>query len=149
MFKFLTKLSNEKLRNWKLSIKLNLLLIAKLIYFSNSFGITFTLTLNLPSFCIIRWESYFFRLWNSIESLWFKIDIAISMCKTSIFSSDMTMISYFNITINIIIIANPTFSRVLKIFIIFSGHHKFFVKMFFFVTSLQYLLPSIILLIKL
>ena len=55
--KFLTKLSNEDLRNWKLSIKLNLLLILRLIYFYNPFGMTFILRLNLPSSCIIRCES--------------------------------------------------------------------------------------------
>ena len=46
--------------------------------------------------------------------------------------SDMTMISYFNITINISIITDLIFSRVLKIFIIFFSHHKFFVKMCFY-----------------
>ena len=43
----------------------------------------------------------------------------------------MTMISYFNIIINVIITLNPPFSRVLKIFIMIFSHHKFFVKMFF------------------
>ena len=37
------------------------------------------------------------------------------MRRASIFSSDMTMISYFNIIISMIIITYPTFSRVLKI----------------------------------
>ena len=32
-----TKLSSEEPRNWKLSIRFNLLLIEKLIYFSNLF----------------------------------------------------------------------------------------------------------------
>ena len=41
------------------------------------------------------------------------------------------MISYFNITINISIITDPSFNRFLKISIIFLSHHKFFVKMFF------------------
>ena len=61
----------------------------------------------------------------------FKIDITISECRASIFSSDMTMIFYFNIIINIIIIADPTFNRVLKIFIVLCSHRKFFVKMLF------------------
>ena len=41
--KFLAKLSNEELWNWKLSIKLSLLLTQNLIYFSNPFGMTFIL----------------------------------------------------------------------------------------------------------
>ena len=53
------------------------------------------------------------------------------MCRTFILSSDMTVISYFNITINIIIITDPTFIRVLKILMIFFSHHKFFAKRFF------------------
>ena len=108
------------------------MLILKLIYFSNSFGITFTLRLNLPTFCTAKCESCFFRLWNMTGILWFNLTlITIYMCRSSIFSSDMTMISYFNININISIITDPTFSRVLKIFIIFFSHHKFSVKMFF------------------
>ena len=53
--KFLTRLSNEELRNWKLTIKRNLLLILNLIYFSNPFVMTFILRLNLPR--MIRCES--------------------------------------------------------------------------------------------
>ena len=52
------------------------------------------------------------------------------MSKGSIFSSDMTMISFFNIVINQIIFLYPTFSRVFKVFIIFFSRHKFFVKFF-------------------
>ena len=52
--KFLTTLSNEELRNWKLSIKLNLLLMVKIMYFSIPFGITFTLKLSLSNSCVIR-----------------------------------------------------------------------------------------------
>ena len=50
-------------------------------------------------------------------------------CRTSIFSSDIKMISYFNIIINIIM--DPALSRVPIIFIVFFSHHKFFVKIFF------------------
>ena len=57
LLKFLIKISNEELRNQKLLIKLNLLLMLKLIYFSNPFRMTFILRLNLPSSWIIRWES--------------------------------------------------------------------------------------------
>ena len=60
----------------------------------------------------------------------------------------MTIISYFNITINKIIITVSTFSRVVKIFIALVSHHKFLLKCFF-ITSVQYLLPSTMLLIKL
>ena len=55
LFNFLTKLSNEELRNWKLLKKLNLLIV-KLIYFYNLFCITFILRLNLPNSSIIRLE---------------------------------------------------------------------------------------------
>ena len=81
-------------------------------------------------------------------TLKFKIDIRFSMCRASIFSSDIAMISNLNILINIIIITDLTFITVLKIFMVFFTHHKFFVN-FFFITSLQYLFSSIILLIKL
>ena len=42
------------------------------------------------------------------------------------------MIYYFNIKLNKSIITNPTFCRVLKIFIIFFSHNKFFIKMLFY-----------------
>ena len=45
LIKFLTKLSDQELRNWKLAIKLNLLLMVKHINFSNPFSITFILRL--------------------------------------------------------------------------------------------------------
>ena len=45
LLKVLTKLSDEELRNWKLAIKLNLLLMVKHINFSNPFSITFILRL--------------------------------------------------------------------------------------------------------
>ena len=57
-------LINEELKNSKLSIKIHLILILKLTYFSNAFNVTFTLKLNLPSSCIIRCESEFVSLWN-------------------------------------------------------------------------------------
>ena len=135
MTKFVTKLSNEKLRNWKLPIKLSLLIV-KPMYFSNLFGLTFILRLNLPRSCIIRWESYFFRLWNTTEIF------TISIGRVSIFFSNMTMILYFNIIINIIIITDPTFSRVLKILIVFLSHHKFFVKMFFYLLTATFITRS-------
>ena len=69
LFKFLTKQSTEELRHWMLSIKLKLLLIVRIIYFSDQSGITFILRLNLPSSCIMRWESYLFRFWITTEVL--------------------------------------------------------------------------------
>ena len=57
------------------------------------------------------------------------------MSRISIFPSDMTMVSYFNIMINIIIVADPTFSTVIKIVIVFFSYHKL---KHFFITSLQY-----------
>ena len=98
-----------------------------LFQFCNPFGTKFILRLNLLSICIIKCESYFFTLWNKV----FDIDITISMRRASIFSSDMTMIFYCNITINIVIITGPTFSGVLKILIIIFSYYKFYVKMFF------------------
>ena len=71
--KFLTKLSNEKLRNWKLSIKLSLFLTLKLIYFSNPFSMIIILRLNFLNSCIIRCESYIFRLSNTTGILWFNL----------------------------------------------------------------------------
>ena len=62
------------------------------------------------------------------------------MCRASIFSSDNAMISYFNTSINIIIITDPTFSRILTTFIVFFSHRKFFAKMFFhhFITMFTF-----------
>ena len=51
---FLTKLSYEELRNRKLSIKPDLILMVKLIKCSNPFSKTIILRLNLPSSCITR-----------------------------------------------------------------------------------------------
>ena len=75
----------------------------------------------------------FFRLWNLTGILWFNLthDTTTPMWKASRFSCDMTMISYFNISINISIITNPTFPKVLKIYKIFCSHYKFLVKIFF------------------
>ena len=57
--------------------------------------------------------------------------MAISVCRAPILFIDMAKISYFNITLSIKIIQNPTFSRFFKIYIIFYNHHKFFVKVSF------------------
>ena len=95
---------------------------------------TFVLRLNLSSSCIIRCESKLFMLLNTAGILRFNltlIDNTTSMCRTSIFFSEVTLITYFNINIKIIIITDLKFNRVFKIFIIFFSHHKFFVKMFF------------------
>ena len=57
MLKFFTKLSTEELKNWKLSIDINVFLTIKLICFSNWFGIIFNsfgIRLYLPSSCIIQ-----------------------------------------------------------------------------------------------
>ena len=64
---FLSKLSNVKFRNWKL----NLLLILNLIYFSSPFGMAFYLRLSLLSYCIIRYEFYFFKVVKYDRDLWF------------------------------------------------------------------------------
>ena len=119
--------------------------------FSNSFSLTFVLRLNMPTSCITNGNHNFLSCVKNDRNfmIYFKIDITISMCRTCIFSGDMTKMSSFNIIIDIVIITNPTFSRVLKVFISFFSHHKFFVKMFFFITNSQYLLSSTILLIKL
>ena len=65
--------------------------------------------------------------------MYFKIDATISMCRASVFSGDMTMISYFNIIniITVIVITDATFSRVPKIFIVSFSHYKLFAKTFF------------------
>ena len=70
---FSTKLFNEELRNWKLSIKINLLLTVKFTYCSNPFRMMFISILNFPTFCMTIWEKYFFRLWNTTEISWFNL----------------------------------------------------------------------------
>ena len=53
----------------------------KLIYFSNLFGVTLNLKLSLPNSSITRCESWFFRLWNTIENLWFNLTLILqSLC---------------------------------------------------------------------
>ena len=67
-------------------MKTNLLSRLKLKYFSNLFGMT----------------------------VQFDVNITLILCSTSIFSSDITMISYFKITFDKRIITNPTFFRAFK-----------------------------------
>ena len=54
----------------------------KFIYFFNPFSVTFilkldTFKLKLPSSYIIRWESQFFKLWNTIGILWFNLKVIL------------------------------------------------------------------------
>ena len=49
----------------------------KLIYFSNPFDITLILGMNLPRFCIIKLESYFFRLLNMTIILLFNLGFTL------------------------------------------------------------------------
>ena len=96
--------------------------------FSNPCGVKFILRLNLSFFCVFRYRSYL-RLWNTKWTLWFT-----SMYITSAFSSDMSMIFYVNVTINISIITNSTFTWVFKILIISFSHDTFFDKTFHYST---------------
>ena len=87
-------------------------------------------------------------MWNTITILWFNLRLILISLNSSaafIFSSDITKIFYFNITINIIIVTDLIFGRIFEIFIAFFSYYKFFVKVFF-ITSSQYLFSSIILL---
>ena len=87
-------------------------------------------------------------MWNTITILWFNLRLILISLNSSaafIFSSDITKIFYFNITINIIIVTDLIFGRIFEIFIVFFSYYKFFVKVFF-ITSSQYLFSSIILL---
>ena len=87
-------------------------------------------------------------MWNTITILWFNLRLILISLNSSaafIFSSDITKIFYFNITINIIIVTDLIFGRIFEIFIVFFSYYKFFVKVFF-ITSPQYLFSSIILL---
>ena len=77
LLKFLTKLFNKEVRKWKPLVKINLLLTVKPIYFSNPFGITFILRLNLLNSWIIRRESWFFRLWNTTGFWWFNVTLML------------------------------------------------------------------------
>ena len=70
-----------------------------------------------------------------------------SLYAEPLYFSVIDNISCFNITINTITITNLTFSRVLKIFIFFFNTSSLLEC--FFITSLQYLLSLIIILIKL
>ena len=64
-------MKNLEIRGYQ--IKVNLLLVLKLIYFSNPFGMAFILRLNLPSSCIIR----FFRFWDATWILWFILTLIL------------------------------------------------------------------------
>ena len=109
--------------------------IVKLKYFSNSLGMTFMLRLNLPSSCIIRRETYFYRLWNTKGSLWFNLRLILQSLWAEplyfplIWKLSLTLsLSLPYIIINITIITNPTVSRILKAFIVMFDHRKFFLK---------------------
>ena len=87
-------------------------------------------------------------MWNTIIILWFNLRLILISLNSSavfLFSSDITKTSYFNITINIIIVTDLIFGRIFEIFIVFFSYYKFFVKVFF-ITSPQYLFSSITLL---
>ena len=87
-------------------------------------------------------------MWNTITILWFNLRLILISLNSSavfLFSSDITKTSYFNITINIIIVTDLIFGRIFEIFIVFFSYYKFFVKVFF-ITSPQYLFSSITLL---
>ena len=122
----------KNLEFWKLSMKRSLLLILKLIYFSNPCVMTFTLRLSLHSYCIIRCESWFFRLSNIAGILWFNLTL---IWDYRLYVQNIYIFQWYDsdllLNINIIFITDPAFSWNLKIFIIFFSHHKFFVKMFF------------------
>ena len=87
-------------------------------------------------------------MWNTITILGFNLRLILISLNSSaafLFSSDITEISYFNITINTIIATDLIFGRIFEIFIVFFSYYKFFVKVFF-ITSPQYLFSSITLL---
>ena len=87
-------------------------------------------------------------MWNTITILWFNLRLILISLNSSavfLFSSDITKTSYFNITINIIIVTDLIFGRIFEIFIVFFSYYKFFVKVFFIISP-QYLFSSITLL---
>ena len=55
--------------------------MVKLTHFSNPFGITLILRLNMLSSCTIRWESQFLNLWNKTWISWFSLRLILqSLC---------------------------------------------------------------------
>ena len=70
-------------------------------------------------------------MWNTITILGFNLRLILISLNSSaafLFSSDITEISYFNITINTIIATDLIFGRIFEIFIVFFSYYKFFVK---------------------
>ena len=59
--KFLTNTSRLEFTNCMQSIKVKLLLVVKVMYVSNPFGIAFTFTSDLPISSIIKWLSLPFK----------------------------------------------------------------------------------------
>ena len=77
LFKYLTELSKK-----------NVFIL--FIIYSNLFGITLILRFNFPSSCIIRRESYFFRLWNTIGIFWLNLRLILqSLCAGLLYFSVM------------------------------------------------------------
>ena len=87
------------------------------IYFQIEFAQFLHNRMGIMFFQFVEYDSKFL--------IQFKLDITIFICRVSVFSSDMTMISYINILIKINIII------VLKISIIFFSNCKLFAKMIF------------------
>ena len=86
------------------------------------------------------------RLWNTTWILGFNLRLVLNLyVQSSYIFHWYNNDPYFNIILNIIIATDPTFRKVLKIFIIFFSHHKFFVKIFFYhVTAIFTLFDHII-----
>ena len=68
---------------------------------------------------------------NSKFSTWTKIWMIFLMRRSLIFFSDVIMIFYFHFSFFISISTNPTFRKFLKIFMIFVGQNKRFIKFCF------------------
>ena len=99
----LNKLSNEELKNWKLSINTSLLPGLKFIYFASLYRMTFIfMTIKLSKFLHIKKCVLYFLDCETLGNFLVQtsIDIAISAFYISVFPGDMTMISYFNIVFN-------------------------------------------------
>ena len=60
-------------------------------------------------FCVLRINTFLGSVQQTLQ-------LQSQQFHLSFFNGDMTMISYFNIIVNIIIVTDPTFSRVISLF---------------------------------
>ena len=129
--KFLTNASRLEFIICMLSIKTKVLLIAKAVCFSKPFGITL---IYVSKLFIYQMTVIAFQIMKYYRSLFsqLKINIAVPMSRTSMFSCCIIMISYFDICYSNQFITYLVFITWFKTYFIFYLRNEIFIKTRFY-----------------